>query len=160
MVVNQARPEVADEIRGMASELARAMGLEVVDLRLRASGRRWLLRVSVDRPGPKGIGIDDCERLSKLLSESLDQADLLAQSYTLEVSSPGLDRPIRTPDDVRRNTGRRVVVETLLPVEGRRSFRGVLLGLDGEAVRLMEEGGAEVRIPRGGILKAQQEATF
>ncbi len=136
------------------------MGLEIVDLLLRRGGNRWLVRIDIDRPGAPGVGVADCEKLSRAVEKRLDEENLVDQSYVLEVSSPGLNRPIRTDDDVRRNKGRRIVVETLEPVQGRRCFRGVLLGIDGDALRLLEEGEDEIRIPRGGIVRAHQEVPF
>ena len=103
--------------------------------------------------------LEDCERVSGALEAALDESGVVDDAYVLEVSSPGLDRPIRTDDDIRRNTGRAVVVETREPVDGRRSFRGVLLGADGDALRLREEEG-ETLLPRALIVKAHQEIGF
>lgn len=151
------KPSREGEILRLAAPVVERQGLEIVDVVLRCSGSRWFLRLDIDRTGPAGVGLDECARVSGLVEQVLDEADLMTQSYVLEVSSPGLDRPIRTDDDVRRNTGRRVVVQTHEPLEGRRHFRGILRGLEGEALRLEEDEGKEVLIPRAGILKAHQE---
>lgn len=153
-------PDVRSQVVRLAEDLVRPLGLELVDLVYRKQGRRWLLRLDIDRPGPGGVRLEDCETVSRDLGASLDEQDLLKESYVLEVSSPGLDRPIRTDDDVRRNTGRRVVVETDEPVDGRRRFSGVLLGRAADALRLREDKGDEVLIPRPRILKAHQEIGF
>lgn len=152
--------ETLDAIRKVASRLASAMGLEVVEVVLHGAGRRSHLRIDIDRAGPERVGIDECRRLSEALGAEFDEADLIGHSYTLEVSSPGLDRPIRTADDVRRNTGRWVVAHTRVAVAGRRSFRGVLLGQEDGNFRLREENGLEIEIPLEEILEAHQDPGF
>src|SRR5262245_6074444 len=102
---------VEEAIRGLAAEAAGALGLEVVEATFHRSPGGGTLRVTIDRPGPSGVGIDDCQRFSGALERLLDERDPIEASYVLEVSSPGLDRPIQTDDDVRRNTGRRLEVE-------------------------------------------------
>ena len=152
--------ETVEATREVASRIAGSMGLEVVELVFHGTGGRWLLRLHIDRAGPVGVGIEDCQRVSRALGEALDDADLIDHSYTLEVSSPGIDRPIRTPDDIRRNTGRRVVMETSESVLGRRRFRGVLLAAEGEDLRLREDDGAEVLVPGRRVVRAQQDSAF
>ncbi|MDX1389600.1 MAG: ribosome maturation factor RimP, partial [Acidobacteriota bacterium] len=136
------------------------IGLEVVEVILRRQGRRSRIRIDIDRPGPGGVAIEDCRTVSRTIEGLLDDSDLIPGSYVLEVSSPGLDRPIRTDDDVRRNTGRRVVVTTREPVEGRTTFRGVLLGIDGNDLRLREDDAGEIAISRDGVAAAHQEIAF
>ena len=103
--------------------------MELVELTLRGSSRRRTLRVDIDRPGPRGVDLEDCKRVSELLGAAIEaDDDLIDGSYVLEVSSPGIDRPIRSVDDIRRNTGRRVVVTTREAAEERRSVRGLLAG--------------------------------
>jgi len=148
---------VVDAIRGLAAEAAQALGLEVVEASFHRSPGGGALRVTIDRPGPPGVGIDDCQRFSGAFERLLDERDPIEESYVLEVSSPGLDRPIQTDDDVRRNTGRRVEVELREPVEGSRSFRGVLQGLRGDALLLRPDGGPEIELPRPLVMRARQE---
>ncbi len=136
------------------------MGLEVVEVTFRGGGRSALLRLDVDRAGPVGVTIDECHRMSRALSEALDSMEWIDESYLLEVSSPGTDRPIRTADDFRRNTGRRVVVECGEAVAGRKTIRGLLLGLEGDEVRLEDDGGQDVRIASGSVRKVQQDPAF
>jgi ribosome maturation factor RimP len=153
------RVGVEDEIRKLASPVVSDLGLEIVDAVFRRHGQRWHLRIDIDRPGSDGVRLEDCERVSGALEAALDESGVVDDSYVMEVSSPGLDRPIRTDDDIRRNTGRSVVVETREPIDGRRSFQGVLLGADGDALRLREARG-ETRVPRSLIVKAHQEIAF
>jgi ribosome maturation factor RimP len=150
---------IEDEVRRLARPVVADLGLEIVDTAFRRRGSRWHLRIDIDRAGARGVGLEDCERVSGALGVALEDSGVLEDAYVLEVSSPGLDRPIRTDDDIRRNTGRAVVVETREPVEGRRSFRGVLLGADRDALRLREAEG-ETRVPRSLVVKAHQEIGF
>ena len=152
--------ELLRELRQRAERIVAAAGLELVELSLRGSSRRRVLRLDVDRIGPAGVGLKDCQRITKELAEDLEQSELLSSGYVLEVSSPGVDRPIRSVDDFRRNVGRRVIVTTVEPVQGRISFRGTLLGSDGDCLELAEDGENVVRIPLDRIEKAHQDVTF
>lgn len=153
------RGGIEDEVRRLARPVVNDLGLEIVDTVFGRRGNRWYLRVDIDRAGATGVRLEDCERVSGALEAALDESGVVDDAYVLEVSSPGLDRPIRTDDDIRRNTGRTVVVETGEPVDGRRSFQGVLVGADRDALRLREDGG-ETRVPRSLIVKAHQEIGF
>ena len=104
--------QVSEVIQRKAGEVATALGVEVVECRLRREGPRLHVRIDIDRPGTAGIGIEDCKALSRQLERDLDTDDSISGSYLLEVSSPGVDRPITSEDDVRRNTGRRILVKT------------------------------------------------
>ena len=148
---------VVEAIRRLAEEAARPLGLEIVEATFHRAAGGGSLRVTIDSPGPPGVGIQDCQRFSGALERLLDERDPIEAAYVLEVSSPGLDRPIETDDDVRRNSGRRVEVETSVPVEGSRSFRGVLLGLAGDGLLVRLDGGPEVAIPRPLVTRARQE---
>ncbi|GMW03070.1 MAG: hypothetical protein AMXMBFR84_42060 [Candidatus Hydrogenedentota bacterium] len=102
----------------------REQGFELVEVEFLKQGYTWTLRLYVDKPG--GITLDDCADVSRLLSPILDEADFVEGNYVLEVSSPGIDRPIRKPHDFERYVGMPVRIKTLAPVQGRRNFRGVL----------------------------------
>lgn len=120
--------KIADKARELAEPLAQGMGFEVIEVRYAKEGGDWYLRVYIDKRG--GIMIDDCERLSKEYSDALDREDFIAGSYILEVSSPGLDRPLKTEADFRRYEGERVDI-VMLP--GR-----LKTGLRAEAVEAAE----------------------
>lgn len=124
----------------MARPLAEESGLELVDVEFQAQGRRRVVRVLIDRPG--GITVDECARFSRKLSDCLDMNQTLANSYNLEVSSPGIDRPLRTGEHYERFKGERAALTTHEPLDGRRHWSGRLLGLHGQSVGLeLEEGG-------------------
>ncbi len=119
------------------------LGYELVGVEYHG-GRRALLRLYIDREG--GVSVEDCQRVSRQVSGLLDVEDPIPGPYTLEVSSPGLDRPLFRAEDFQRFAGREVRIRTDVPLEGRRNFRGVLRGLRGGEV-LVEVDGAEFALP-------------
>jgi ribosome maturation factor RimP len=149
--------QLLDNLMRVAARVAEAAGVQLVDLTLHGSGKRRRLRVDIDRCGAEGVNMDDCRDVSRVLGDAIDADDLIRDSYVLEVSSPGADRPIRSADDIHRNTGRRIMVTTDEPVDGRRSFKGLLLGGENNCLRLAEEGNGEVIIPLGKVQIARQD---
>jgi ribosome maturation factor RimP len=152
--------ELLSELRGVAEQIVTDAGLELVELSLRGSSKRRVLRVDIDRVGPRGVGLEDCQRISHVLGEALDDAELLENSYVLEVSSPGIDRPLQTADDYRRNTGRKVVVTTSEPIGGRKRFVGVLRGLVEGRVLLEENADKRLEISIDSVESARQDVGF
>ncbi|MBF0323341.1 MAG: ribosome maturation factor RimP [Magnetococcales bacterium] len=141
-------------------------GCEVVDVEYTKDGRDWVLRLSVDRPS--GVDLELCATVSSRLSGALDTHDVVPGSYRLEVSSPGLTRPLRKREDYIRFKDHLVVLRTFRPLgedAGRRkSFRGMLRGMDGSDILLEMDGDADqapsVRIPFDLISKANLEVDF
>lgn len=133
--------EVREEVRRLAEPLAEEAGYELVDVEHAVMGRRRVLRVLLDKPG--GITVGDCAQFSRRLADGLDMNQLVPGSYQLEVSSPGLERPLRTLDSVARFAGQRAAVTTHEPREGRRNWEGTLMGPEGEQVGLRTEDGRE-----------------
>ncbi len=133
--------DVRDEVRQIATPLAEEEGYELVDVEQSATGRHRVLRVYLDKPG--GISIGDCARFSRRLSDCLDMNQTVPGSYHLEVSSPGLERPIRTLEHVRRFAGQRVTLAIHEARDGRRHFEGILLGPDGDRAGLRLDEGDE-----------------
>ncbi|NPV71270.1 MAG: ribosome maturation factor RimP [Firmicutes bacterium] len=136
------------------------MGLSLIEVRLAREGPRWVLRVVIYRP--EGVGLEDCEKVSERLSPVLDEADLIETSYSLEVSSPGLERVFRRLEEYEVFKGHRVYVSTYAPVErAGREIRGALGGLvrDGangvDSVRVVLDDGEEVVIPLKNVAKAR-----
>ena len=142
-----------ERVGAVVGPLAQAEGLELVAVEYQRESGGWILRVYLDKAG--GITVDDCHRVSQQLGDLLDVEDLIDHAYTLEVSSPGLDRPLVTEADFARFAGRPVRIQTEAPVEGQRRFKGRLLGIAAGAVRLELEGGRQVAIPHGAIEKAR-----
>jgi ribosome maturation factor RimP len=149
--------KIAEEARRVAERITATLGLEVVEVVFRRQGKNSLLRVDVDRPGLPGVSLEDCERASREIERELDAATLIESAYDLQISSPGVDRPIATDDDVRRNTGRPVAVETTSEIRGATSLRGILRGLDHDALKLEISPGDEVAIPRSSVAVARQD---
>lgn len=144
----------------IAANIGATAGLEVLSVKISGGGRGRVVRLDVDRAGPVGVNLEDCGAMSAALGTAIEEAGLFDGPYTLEVSSPGIDRPIRTPDDVRRNTGRRVVVETRLPIEGKTRFRGVLAGASGANWIVRGDDGAEWAVPSETVIRACQDCQF
>ena len=128
------------------------LGYELVAIENFSYGSGQTLRVYIDRDG--GVTIDDCERVSRQISGVLDVEDAIEGRYVLEVSSPGLDRPLSEPKDFERFTGRQVKLRTYVPVDGQRNFKGLLRGLQNGQV-LIEVEGRQVALPFEGIEKAR-----
>jgi len=139
---------VAARVAELAAPIAVRYGVELVDVEYRREGGRWYLRLFIDKPG--GVGLDDCEAVSNAISPVLDEEDFIPQSYFLEVSSPGLERPLKKPSDFERFRGRKVKMTTYTPVNGRKKLTGVLTGHDEEYVHL-EVDGQPVSIPWNSI---------
>lgn len=152
-------------IREIAARVAAAYGLLIDEVVIRREGGGDVLRVVLDRPGPAAtpedsVSIADCERVSEELSTILDVEDVLPASYTLEVSSPGLDRPLRDAHDYVRFAGRLAKIVTREPVNRQTAFAGRLRGLEGEDVLFENEGGKVIRLPLALISRARLEVEF
>lgn len=121
-----------------------ALGYELVGLQFNRGRKRALLRAYIDKEG--GVTLDDCERASHQISGILDVEDPISQPFDLEVSSPGLDRPLFEPAHYERFAGSKVRIRLDVPIDGRRTFTGVLLGIREGEIRLSDEDG-ERRLP-------------
>jgi ribosome maturation factor RimP len=127
------------------------MGFELIETEFVQEGGRWILRVYLDKDG--GITLDDCADASQMLSPLLDETDLVEGRYYLEVSSPGIDRPVRRPSDFARFVGEPMKLRAVAPVQGRRRFRGELADFrDGLVV--MRCDGNEYAIHLSNVAKA------
>jgi ribosome maturation factor RimP len=172
-VVTQNRAEQLAGVRAVAERVARGYGLEIFDVQLRRESVGTVLRVIIDRPDrgvpetfDEAVGIDECQRVSHDLSalldvedEELEAAGALAQNYTLEVSSPGLDRPLRHEADYRRFAGRLAKVVTIAPIEGQSAFSGRILAVEGAEV-ILEEGRKRHRVPVAQIKRGHLAVEF
>jgi ribosome maturation factor RimP len=132
--------------------LVEDLGYEFVGLEHSSNPKNPALLIYIDKPG--GIAVDDCERVSREVAALLDVEDPIPGHYNLEVSSPGLDRPLFTLEQFERFRGERVQLSLYAPLEGRRKFKGLILGADNGKVRL-EQDGTEVELEMGNIAKAR-----
>jgi len=143
-----------DQLIELLQPVVADLGYELWELEYASRRGANLLRLYIDTAA--GITLDDCERVSRAVSTSLDEADPITQAYTLEVSSPGLDRPLRTLDHFARSKGERVKLETVQPVDGRKRFAGLLSEVDTATGRIvLEVDGGKVSLPVDGIHKAR-----
>ncbi len=147
------RQEIVQQVGMLLQPIASRLGLEIVDVQQAGEWRHTILRVLADRPDG-GITVAECTEVNEALSRQLDLYDLFEHPYTLEVSSPGLDRPLKTDQDFRRFAGRRAEITTYAPIEGQRRFRGMLLGVLGDAVAVRIDG-RQVHLPKAQIAQAR-----
>jgi ribosome maturation factor RimP len=154
-----------DQIRAVAQRVTASHGLEVWDVQSRREVSGHVVRVFIDRPGPaatpeESVSIEDCEQVNREISTILDVEDPLPFAYTLEVSSPGLDRPLRGPDDYRRFTGRLAKVVVKEAVDNQKAFEGRLRGLEDDELLLEAPNGRRHRLPLRLITRARLEVEF
>lgn len=149
------RESLEARLTALAEPLAASLGMEIVLAEIKGGGNRSIVRIFIDQPG--GISLGDCERFSKRLSVLLDVEDIVPFSYTLEVSSPGLDRPLIREQDFERFSGRAARIRTRLPVEGQRNFRGRILGAGGGRLSLEIAPGKQIEFALTEIEKANLE---
>jgi ribosome maturation factor RimP len=157
--------DVVGRIRTIAERVAAGYGLEIFDVQFRREAPGMVLRIQIDRPGPaataeESVSVDDCANVSRDLSAILDVEDAVPTAYTLEVSSPGLDRPLRRADDYARFSGRRARVVMREKVDGQTFFLGRLAGLDGDAILIDGDDHKRHRLPLGAVTRAKLEVDF
>lgn len=141
------------ELNQLLAPVIADLGLELVGIEFAQGGGGSLLRIYIDEP-ERGITIDDCERASREISALLDVNDPVAGRYTLEVSSPGLERPLFTTDHFARFVGEQVKIGVNLPIDGRRRFQGRLVGIEGDRITI-EQDGKPVTIAHANVAKAR-----
>ena len=152
-------------MREAAARVAGGYGLEIFDVQFRREASGMVLRVRLDRPGPaasaeESVSVEDCANVSRDLSAILDVEDVVPAAYTLEVSSPGLDRPLRHANDYTRFAGRRAKIVLREKVDGQGFFRGVLAGVDEDAVLIDADDHQRHRVAIGLITRANLEVDF
>jgi ribosome maturation factor RimP len=125
---------LAESVRAVAVPIVRSLDLELVDVQYVGQGSRSVVRVFIDKPG--GVNLDDCEQVHISLGHALDVADPIPHSYRLEVSSPGLDRPLKNIDDYRRSIGRLINLKLRNPFEGQWRVVGRLIEADNGGLTL------------------------
>ncbi len=144
---------VASKIEEIANRVAESEGIEVVEVEVKGGGQHRFVRISIDKP--EGVSHADCELISQQVGTILDIEDVVPGGrYTLEVSSPGVERKLLKPHDYQRFQGKKAKVTLREPVEGRRSWEGTLAGIEDGLIRLDREGGDPVRFPFEQVQKA------
>lgn len=130
--------DVIERVNGLIAGYLEQNAIELVEMTYKAQGSKMVLRLLVDNPS--GITVNECGDLNNYLSEALDKEDIIAGHYLVEVSSPGLDRPIKSERDFERAMGRELQVTTYEMIDGRKTHEGRLVGMDGEIIVLESDG--------------------
>lgn len=134
------------------------LNFELVDVEYVKEGSIWYLRAYIDKEG--GITINDCEAVARQMNELLDQEDFIPDSYTFEVSSPGLGRPLKKEKDYIRNMGKPVEIRTYRAIDRCKEFSGILTAYDKESVTISEEDGSTTTFSRGDIALIREKVEF
>jgi len=142
---------ILDKVRQLAETKISGLGLELVDVEYVKEGAHWYLRIYIDKEG--GVDIDDCATVSHMMSEALDRENPIPQAYMLEVSSPGIERPLRKKEDYEKHKGELISVYPSEPFQGYTSFTGYLKGLVDNQI-ILEYDGQEMIIPFDLVNKA------
>lgn len=153
--------KTVDTVRELAEPIVEEEGLELVDVEFVKEGPDYYLRVFIDRLDDNPVGLEDCEIVSNRLSERLDEVDPIEGSYILEVSSPGVERPLKKIEDFDRFQGRLAYVKTYAPIDGVKEFTGFIEGREGEQIKLQLNGSDKIiEIPYSGIALARLAVDF
>ena len=142
----------------MIDPILKENSFELVDVEYVKEAGTWYLRAYIDKPG--GITVDDCEVVSRALSDLLDVDDFIEDSYILEVSSPGLGRPLKKDKDFQRNIGQDIEVRLFYPIDRAKEFTGTLKEFDKESITLELDDHSECKLPRDNIALARLALDF
>jgi len=149
--------DILRRIEDIVQPTITGMGFELVRVSMSRGG--GTLQIMIEPADGRPMDVEDCATLSRALSAVLDVEDPISNAYTLEVSSPGIDRPLTRPKDFTRWVGHLVRVETAQPVDGRRRFKGMLVGFEDDTVKLKLEDGQEAQVPLAAVSRAKLEMT-
>lgn len=138
-------------VRQIAEPVARELGLSIWDVRFVKEGAGWYLRIFIDKEG--GVSIGDCVDMTHAINKPLDDADLIEQAYCLEISSPGIERELVRDEHFECSLGKKIMVKTIRPIDGKRDFKGVLESYDDGSITLRAEDGS-------GIVFTKKEASW
>lgn len=142
------KKELMKKLNAMCDELSQSLNYDLVDVEYVKEFGSYYLRVYIDKEG--GITLDDCQNMSELLSERLDKEDPIETAYYLEVSSPGLDRPLKTDKDLKRNLGKDIEISLYKPLDNRKKYEGKLMDFTEEKI-IIEVNENLIEIPKDAI---------
>ena len=146
--------EILDRVRAIAEPILSNEGMELVEIEYRRESKGWVLRLYIDKTG--GVTLDDCTRISQEVGRSLDVEDFISTPYTLEISSPGLTRPLKKEKDFMKYRDHMIKVRTFDPIANRRQFKGKLLGVSEHRIEI--EMDREIfQIPLSNVARANLE---
>ena len=146
-----AKKDYESRTEAMLMPIVEAKGFELVDVEWVKEGANWYLRAYIDKEN--GITVDDCEEVSRALSDLLDEEDFISENYILEVSSPGLDRPLKKEKDFARSIGKDVEVKLFKAIKKEKEFVGILKAYDEDTVTLEMEDETEMQFKRSDIAR-------
>lgn len=145
---------IIDRVRVIAVPILSNEGMELVEIQYRREGRGWVLRLIIDKEG--GVTVDDCSHISQEVGKSLDVEDFILVPYALEISSPGLTRPLKNERDFIKYQNHLIRVKTFDPIGNQRQFKGKLLGISEKRIEIEVDGGV-YQIPLSNVAKANLE---
>lgn len=148
-----AKKRIVDIVEELIQPYLVEIGLELVDIEFLKEGQDWYLRVFIDNA--KSVSLNDCQMVSEYLSDKLDDLDPIEQSYYLEVSSPGLDRPFKSEKDYIRNLGKQIEVSLYQGIENNKTYIGELMNLELNSITIKNEDNEVVVIEKNNIAKAK-----
>jgi ribosome maturation factor RimP len=149
---------IEEIVTGFAGPIALKHAFELVDVEFIKEGANWYLRIYIDKPG--GIAIDDCQLVSEEISEILDRKDPIKQSYFLEVSSPGLERPLKKDSDFERFKGELVEVKVFKPIDGKKVFEGELVGIIDKKIVIKKNENENIEFDRDKVALVRRVLKF
>lgn len=138
----------------LTAPIIESLGYELADLTFEKKGKDWCLTLFID--SENGISLDDCEKVSRSISEVLDEKDPIEQSYYLEVSSPGIDRPLKKDRHFLTNMDKKIAIHLFAPIDGKKDFQGVLKSFTPDELSIELENGAVLKLETNKIAKANQ----
>ena len=144
------KKNTAGTVRSIVEPIIAGLGYMLWDVEYVKEGADMILRITID--SPEGIGIEDCEKVSRAIDPAIDEADPIEDSYRLEVSSPGVERILTRPEHFEACLGEKVEVRLYAPLDGRKQLTGILKAADGDKITVEEDGG-ETEIPRDAVAK-------
>jgi ribosome maturation factor RimP len=147
--------EIADRVENIVKKVLNDLGMSFEDFEMKRAGMRYIVRIFIEKEG--GVTLQDCETASREIGARLDVEDPIPYTYTLEVSSPGLDRPLKKPDDFRRFCGRKARVITHSPIEKQTFFIGDIIEAGDEGIVLLLPRDRKVKIKYSDISRAKLE---
>jgi len=139
-----AKQKIVEIVKKIVLPVTQEAGLELVDINYIKEGGSWYLRIFIDKDG--GVGVEDCRQVSMDIDKLLDEKDPISQAYYLEVSSPGIERPLKKLEDYDRFAGNLVLINTYEPYGGKKKFSGRITGTRGKDV-VIEEDGKDLTLP-------------
>mgnify|MGYP001243916005 CR=1 FL=1 len=157
MKVSIEKSSINEELRSLMKPIMEAEEMELVDIEYK-SGPKGVLRIFIDKAG--GVNLSDCEKISSKVGTLLDIEDVIGSQYVLEVSSPGLDRPLKNEADYRRNKGKRVKIYIDGLLKGKKTLIGQIISASDQKVNLKEKSGKIINVPIADIAKGILEIDF